>query len=274
MRVLLRIAGVLLLLLVLALGAAVYYVDLLAARGIENGASRALGVPAEVGSVHLGLMAGSFRMDGLRVANPPGYDGDFLFHFRHSEFQVPPAALRETTIRVPRVTIEGVDVALERNRGGTNVAQVLDNLKRFESGGKSGGSAGGGRKLVIDEVVIRDVTAWVDVADPTGNVQLDRVEVEVPEIRLRDVGGKGGVSSAQLTNLVVKAILINVAKHGGRLPGAVLGELSRGLAPLDAVRTFGVDAVGRIGEGTGNVLEKGAGKLLEGVGGLLGGKKE
>jgi hypothetical protein len=277
MRILIRLLAGLLALGVLGLAGAAYYVDSLARRGFEAGASHALGVPARLGSARIGLLTGSVRMGDLRVSNPPGFDGDFIFAFDDARFEVPPATLRQPVIHVPLLALSGVDVALERNRSGSNVDAILANLKRFESGGAPPPEkpAGAGRRFVIDELVIGDITAWVDVADPTGRiVELDRVEVEIPEIRLRKVGdpSAGGLSSAQLTDLIVKAILVNVARHGGELGPQVIGGLVRGLKPLDAVSglTSGVaGTTGKVLEGATGEIERGAGRIAEKLGGLF-----
>jgi hypothetical protein len=146
--------------------------------------------------------------------------------------------------------------------------------------------------------VIADVNAlleWSGVAsDQTG------LKVSIPEIRLHDIGAQNaqGVAMAELTDIVVKAILGAVAKHGTNLPGAVLGQLRSGVGalgsvPTDVVLDVGDKAVERISEAApgeiggvvrdvggaavgdaGKAVDEEASKALEGLGGLLGGKRD
>ena len=105
MRTLIRLLGSLVILVVVGLGVALYYVNSIAETAIETGASEALGVSAEVGSVWIGLLRGSFSMSDFELANPPGFDGEFLFEFGHTHFDVDPEMLRAQTIRVPLLTV-------------------------------------------------------------------------------------------------------------------------------------------------------------------------
>jgi hypothetical protein len=109
------------------------------------------------------------------------------------------------------------------------------------------------------------------------------VTVEIPEIELRNLGEEGGgMTTAQLSNLVVKTLLTAVARQGVNLPGALVGELEHGLRGVaglpgailhgaseslgatagDAVRRLGDEAVDDLG-----ALGRKAGGAL---GGLLG----
>jgi hypothetical protein len=69
-----RILIGLIVLLVVVVAAVAFSVDRIVSQGIERGGSYALGVQTRVGFVRLRLLDGSFRLRGLRVENPPGFD--------------------------------------------------------------------------------------------------------------------------------------------------------------------------------------------------------
>lgn len=291
MKIAIRLLGALIALIVIALAGVVFYLDSLAERAIEEGAGYALGVPTHVGSVRIGLLSGSFRIRGLEVANPPGFESDHLFALRDGRLEVSPASLRQQTVVVPVFALDGVDVVLERNRGRTNASVILENLKRFESGGaKQPETAGGeGKRFVVEELVITDVRARVDVVDPIAKVaELKGVEVVIPEIRVEKIGSENarGVLFSELSSIITKAILASVAKHGTQLPAAVIGELRGGLSGLarvpsrvtgEVVTQVGGQVLEQLPKGartTGETLGGGAEKVLEGVGGLFGREKQ
>ena len=66
------------------------YADALAKAGIEHGTAYALGVPATVHDVDLGLLAGTLRVDRLTVANPEGFKTPHLVSVRRLDLAVVP----------------------------------------------------------------------------------------------------------------------------------------------------------------------------------------
>ena len=303
-----RILIGLLILLVAAVAAAAFSIDRIVSEGIERGGSYALGVPTRVGFVRLRLLDGGFRLRGLRVANPPGFDEPHFLRLGSAAVDVDLGSLRQDVVEVPLFALDGIDVALEREGSKTNYEAILQNLERFESGEapieekrsqpEEGEPSATQKRFIVKQIVISDVNAlleWSGVAsDETA------LKVSIPEIRLRDIGADNaqGVVMAELTDIIVKAILGAIAQHGTNLPGAVLGSLRSGVGalssvPIEVVADVGNKAVETISEAVpeelqgvvrdlgdeavgqaGKVVGKEATQALEGLGGLLGGKRE
>jgi hypothetical protein len=118
--------------------------------------------------------------------------------------------------------------------------------------------------------------------------RLGKVDVVVPEVRMRDLGGAGRpLTVAQVSDIVVKAVLASVARAGAGLPGGVATALNGGLARLSGVSLelpegwkLGESAAGVVksgAEAAGEALEAGrsaaggAKRRLKGLGGRLGG---
>jgi hypothetical protein len=295
-----RILIVLIVLLVAVVAAVAFAIDRILSEGIERGGSYALGVPTRVGFVRLALLDGSFRLRGLRVANPPGFDEPHFLRLGSAGMDLDLGSLQQDVVVVPLFTLDGIHVALEREGSKTNYGAILQNLARFESGEAPAEEEPSGpqKRFIVRQIAITDVNAlleWSDVAsDQTA------LKVSIPEIRLRDIGAHNaqGVAMSELTDIVVKAILGAIAKHGTNLPGAVLGQLRSGVGNLEsvptevvldvgdkavekisgavpeelggAVRDVGGAAVGEAGKSVGEQ----ASKTLEGLGGLLGGKRD
>jgi hypothetical protein len=114
------------------------------------------------------------------------------------------------------------------------------------------------------------VTAHLQFAPELG--KLAEMDVKIPEIRLRDVGSRTGGSTlvANLSAVVIKAVLEAVVRKGGNLPGRIGADLRGGLSKLDGVGGEVVGQVTRIGGGVGEKVEGIVGGAVRGLGGLLG----
>jgi hypothetical protein len=279
MKTLLKIVLSLLGLAVAGIVVVFFFLGAIVGKGIEAGCTRALGVETSVGLVRVGLVTGTFSTRRLRIDNPPGFETDHFFSFDRLHFEVPPASFREDTIVVPLLEIDGIDVSLETVDGKKNYDVILANLKRFSSSGSAdpGGEppdaedGGSGKELVIREAVLRDITARIDLGKVSG--EADRIEVEIPEIRLHPnkKTGSAEVSVAELTEILVTAVLTAVAK---KAPAELAKGLFKGLGGLG---TFGLEIPGALTTGAGGVgavvekLGEGAGDAIKGLGGLFGG---
>lgn len=221
-------------LLVLALVALFFAIDRVVGTAIERGGTYALGVDTDVGWVRLGW--GSFRLGGLSIANPAGFEADHFLRLGGGGLDVDMGTLREATVVVPRIALDDVELHLEGKGRDSNVQAILRNLQRFESGKQEApppSEAEGGKQLLVSELVITDVVARVDVIG-AGLRLLRQVEVEIPEIRLTNVGQGRPVSYAQLADIVVKAVLQAVLRSGTDL-GLLAGDLRGGLQGLASV---------------------------------------
>lgn len=281
MRTILRLLAVVVVVLAIAVGAAIFYLDSIAASVIESEGTRTAGVPVAVDAVRLGLVSGRFRLQGLEIANPPGFDAPHFFKLADSSFELPLRRVLDDPIVAPRLEISGIELVLERAGGKTNYGVILDSLGSSESATSGEPSAGPG--FVLQELVIRDLSARVRLA-PGG--ELTEVAVGVPEIRLTNLGSSGAQATelADVLRLVVVTSLQAVAKTGANLPGALVADLDRrlGRVPLPpALRAEGRRWLEQLGKREGGraqqLLEgagEGAGKALEGIGRFLPGKGE
>lgn len=251
----------------------------IAGRGIEAAGTRALGVETSVGFVRIGLFTGTISVRNFRIANPPGFETDHFFKLDRLHFEVPPETLREDPIAVSLLELDGVDVSLETVGKKTNYDVILDNLNRFSKTGSADPDAKqseieeeeSGAGLVIREAVIRDITARIDLGKVEGDA--DRVEVEIPELRMQPnkQTGAAEVSVAQVTEVIVRAVLVGVAK---KAPAAIAKNLLSGAGSLKNVTLEipGVLSTGAGGVGEAGVkLGEGAVDAIKGIGGLFGG---
>jgi hypothetical protein len=257
-------------------------IDRIVSSQIESNASHALGVETKVGLVVVRPISGQIRIGSLRVANPPGFEGDLL-RFDEFELHAEYGSLRREVVSVPLFRLEGVEVSLQRRGDESNTDVILNNLKRFESGSKPKQppeEEGPPQRFKVAKLLIRDVDAHVEWSSFAS--KQSALEVHLDGIELTNPGGARGLTLPELSDVVVKAVLDSIRKSG-QLPVEVARDLAgglRGLTKLPFEITGGVlgeagkllpgpaaDALdaagGAVGE-AGKLLDKGFGKLLGG----------
>ena len=191
--------------LVLAIGGAALAIDGIARSAIESGVETALGVPAQVGSVRLRLLVGSFRMDDLEIANPAGYEADYFARLGKVETRISYVDLRVGNVVLERLVLEDLDLDLEWQGLAANYQVILqDEEPASESE----------TRFIIDELVVRNVTARLSLKSPLGSLATE--QLEIPEIRLAGVGRKdGGIGLARLVLEVTESVVGAVLKQRG-----------------------------------------------------------
>ena len=260
---------------VLLIAVGVGAIDAIAKTAIEKGGSYATGVETTVGSADIGILSGTFQMSEFNIDNPEGFDSPYFLGMDDTRVALSIGSLRQQTVRLPELTLGGIEVYLEGNGAGANYNMILANLKRFESEGKPKGDGrpdkgkeGSGKDFVIDVITIDGVT--VNVAGIPGIAQtVGDVAINVPKIELTGVGSQGGMSMAEIVNLIIKTILsATVEAGGGIIPADILNDLGGQLAQLESLGDLGITAIGDVGDLAGRLGDE-AGKALEDVGGAI-----
>lgn len=246
----LKVLGVVLLGLVIVL--AIFFalvaanLDRAARFGVEQGGTYALGVPTTLEAADVGLMSGTFAMQGLTVANPEGFSTPHFLALGEGAVAVQYASLNAETIRLPEVILDSVDVHLDREDGRSNYETILDNLKRFESGDSTEPAPESDvakQNIVVERLEIRNIVVHADVIGATPT------PVVIDGIILTDVGS-GGADAMQLADLfgvVTKAVLLGAVQTGAQLPGQLVQELQTNLAGLESLSDLGIGVAAQIG---------------------------
>ncbi len=248
-------------------------IDAIAKAAIERGTTYALGVQTTLESADIGILSGEFRMKGLDVANPEGFTNDSFFRLDEGFVAVSLGSLRQDVVELPTLALTGVQMNLEKKGGTSNFGVITDNLKRFESGdsGRPGDSAKPGKNFIIREIVITDIDVTVDLL-PIGGT-LNRIEVPIEQVRLTDVGNDG-LTTAEMTALVIKAIMAAVVANAGDLPADLVNDLGGALGNLASLKDLGITQIVDIKEiKQAQDAAKSLDDAIKGFGGLLGGRK-
>ena len=261
----------LVLLLVIVVGgglfAAVWAIDSLAKKGIESGATYALGVPTTLGSAKVGIMGGTFAMSGLNVGNPQGFSAPHFLSLGEGAVAVSFSSLNKPTVELPTLTLSDLRVNIERRDGDANYKVILANLDKLKSGSTPSKPAKDERRFIIKELSIKNVNVKLDLlGGPAALGQLTTINVPIDEIKLQNVGKTGtgvsgtGVTMSELASIIVQAVLGAAAdKGGGLIPADLLSDLQGRLAGLDGVKDMGLKVLGD----TKGTIEEAGKKLVD-----------
>jgi hypothetical protein len=217
--------GIALLILIALVGGAFYYVysnaGSLIKSAIETYGSEATKTAVRVSSVSLSLSAekGAVTVKDLSVANPEGYSANDALKLGSVSVSIDPKSVAGTgPIVIREISIDHPAVSYEHNLTSGNLDVLRKNVASYSgqaaSGGGSGTSAGPAqqsRKIIIDDLYVRDGT--VTVSDPV--LKEARLNAALPLIHLSNIGkAKGGATQAEVVQLVLGVIMNSAIQVG------------------------------------------------------------
>jgi hypothetical protein len=252
MKILKRLLLVGLVLLVLGIGAVWIFFDPLVSSAIEKGATYATGVETKCASVSASPVAGKFGLQGLTLANPPGFRNEPFVSLGSAHAAWQNGTLMSDTIQMDEFVVENVSVNLERTGDGTNYGKILDHLATVTGGGgkepEKKEPASGKKTLVIKKIEIKNVHAGLHLSGVP--IASGSMSVDVPSIVIQDFRSDGSTTEivAKLTKELIQSILQSVL------------SAAKGIFPDDIVKDLGSGL-----KGVGEALGTGAKKTVEGV---------
>ncbi|MEE9211230.1 MAG: hypothetical protein V3U29_01095 [Phycisphaeraceae bacterium] len=236
-------------------------IDHLARRGVEQGATYALGVPTTLESADVKVIAGRFAMSGLEVSNPPDFDSPHFFTLDRGEVVVTLGSLMADTVELPRLALDGIDLNLEKKGKQANYEVIVENLRRLGSDQEADADEAEGKKFVIREVLLTHITVHAQLPAMGDKLR----EISLPDIRLTNIGTgtDRGVLLSHLSGIIIRAVLQALVQNAAELlPDAVLGSLDQSLAGLSGLGEVGMEAIDAVVQDVGKQVEQ-AGQELE-----------
>jgi hypothetical protein len=236
-----------------------FFIDTLARSAIEFHSGRALDVGTTLDRASIKFVDGRIDLYDFDIANPEGFDATPRFILlRHGRVDMSFLDLPRRNVEIERIVLEGIEVNLEHTGLDSNHGTILDNLKTFQGEHDPDPY----RKYLVREVVLRDITVNVSVILVGG--EATRVDLEIPEIVLRDVGtDDNGLSIGGIIDVVTTSLLAAILHQGADvLPNAVLEGLGTGLNAIGDAGSFGMTIAGEAFTGIGELLDS----VLEGLG--------
>ena len=260
----LKTVGIVVVVILVILIAAFFLIgDYLIKAGVEKGGSAALGVPVKVSGVHLSVLRGMVTIDGLKVANPPGYKNEYLLELGKGKVAVSLGSLLSDTIHIKEINLNGTKIAIEQKGLASNVKDLLNRMgskgKPEESKKAEKEAKRAGKKLVVDQLEITNTEAKLvaTIGRSTG------VNLKLATIQMSNLGADSPLSIAELTSKIFVALIDGVTRQSaGLLPGDVVSGMKGGLGNIKNLGT----------EEGKKVIEEGS-EAIEGIKGLFKPKK-
>ena len=239
MRKLRRLLVVLVVLVVVLVVLVIFYADHLTKVGVETAGTQALGVKTQVAKADLSLLGGTLSLESLEVANPEGFETDYLLAIGGCSTKVKIGSLFSDTIVVETILLEGLTLTIEQKGLTSNLETVLKNIEKMKkepSEKKDEAEEKPGKRLSVERVEIVDAGARIKLLPIPG--QADVLEIKLAPIVLEDITPDR--NRAELAGTVFREVLLAVAgaaveAGGDKLPAGLRQGLDQAISGLEEV---------------------------------------
>ncbi len=259
MKKLLRFVLLVVVILAVILGVAVWRIDGIVKTAVERVGPRVTGTEITLEEVNLRPFRGTGRIAGLSVANPEGFKNPFILTLGELTLDIDTRSLLTDTIRIREVVVTAPEVVYEaRVRGGSNVKVIQDRIAGppGEDPPPVTGPDAPGKRVVIDRLFITGGTAKV-AATAVGGMG---GTLHLADVELTGIGEQTPLGVADVVRIVVETVL--------RSAGGVLQQVPGVEELRDLTGTVGGAAVNVVGRGADAVTDAARG-VTDAARGLL-----
>jgi len=243
---------------------------------VETYGSDILKADVTLDEADVSATSGEGYLKGLTVGNPEGFNTESAFKLGQVSVKVDTGTITSDTIVVNEIVIQAPDVTYEYAASGNNLMALKNNADAYVgSSGDSGASASsdeaGGKKLIIENLYIREGRVNVS-ADFLGGKQLG---TSLPEIHLTDIGKEdGGAGPGEVAEKVIAAITAAAGKAVSSIDVEGLSKAAQ--EQMGAVKDRASEVMDKAAESlpAGDAVKEGLGGAGDAIKGLFGGKKE
>lgn len=215
MKTLLKIVGVLVALLLVALLAVYFSMNILIARAITSFGPALTQTPVKVTLVTMSPFSGGGQLMGLTVDSPKDYAAQPAIKLGEVKFKVNLGTLLSDKIVIEEISIDSPEVNFEQKFASNNISALRKNVNEYVAK-FSGTSTKGARKFQINRLVITNGKAHLGTAGA-------RVTFPIADTERTGIGAKAdGVNSAEITRVVFSIFTDSVLK--GVASGAIFKE--------------------------------------------------
>jgi len=276
MKKLLRIAGMLAALLVVALVVVYFFAGAIIRPIVESTAGKALGVPTTLGGVDLRAFAGNMTLADLSVSNPKPFEAPQFVGFKECSVTLEPSSLLGDTVKINEIKIDGLTLTMEQRGIESNIAAILKNLTAASSssagGPKPAASGNGGQKQLDIEHVIMTNTKLSVKAGGIPGLSAQGIDIVLPKLQIdRPMDPDGRLPKlADLMGQMLTQIAAEAARNP-QLPKELQGIFG---SAADLGKNFGQTAQNAIKGAMDNVVGKNLDNVGKNLGNLFGNKKD
>lgn len=174
--------------------------DRLVQQAITRYGSEMTGATVSVAAARLDSANGRGELRGLRIGNPAGFKTPYAIQADRIELELDLSTIASDVVVIRRIAVMTPDVIYEKGERQTNFDALQAQIAKAV--GQSA-SAGPGKKLIVQELVVQGARAQASAAFMGGKT----VSVALPDLQMRDIGkAEGGLTPAQLGQRIAAAM--------------------------------------------------------------------
>lgn len=176
----------------------------LVAKAIEKAGGDATQTSVAVAGVDISLRDGRGTIAGLRVASPDGYRERTAFALDDVTVDIDVQSVRHEPIVLEEIRVRAPVVRAELTKtGGSNVDDLRQRVQAHASRmAGPGGRKGAAKRIRIQSFVFEKGRIEVDASA----LGLGKRTLDLPEIRLTNVGGRDGVPPEEIAKVIVTTV--------------------------------------------------------------------
>jgi hypothetical protein len=201
-----------------------------------------------LGNADMRLFDGQATLQDIYIGNPEGFALPKLLSAKTVHLVLDRFSLLGNPLVIERLEIDSPDIAYEKTVRTDNFKALLKNMESPPSGAprKKTGNVSAvpqkkkkSRKVVIRDLIIRNAQVTAIMA-PLGGKKLT---LNLPELRLNNVGGTSGSRPEEIARQVLSALYETILTHAG---------------PFNTILGTAGDSAQSVGEGVKKTFDKAA----------------
>ena len=201
-------------------------------------------------SVNVSLCKGLIELKEISIGNPKNYKTESAFTISSIQINFIPKSIFSKIVKINKILVDNSEIYYEKNKKGSgNIDEILKNIDEFIGSSDSAkvqktssNKLGSRQKIIIENFNMKGTKVYVY----SKAIKDDHIEVYMPDINLKNIGGKSGITIKEAGDILISNISVNLTK-----------TVTHILIKLPS--TFGgaaKDAPGRIFEGFYKAIQK------------------
>jgi len=212
-----------------------------------------------VDDVGISIFSAEANLKKFFLGNPKGFKSPSAMKVGSVSVDVDESSITKDPIIINKVEIIGPEITYEKRGKTDNFQTILSNVEKNvpkgESAQKEPAKEGPGKKLIINDFIVKNGKVNLAVAMPGGVLGEQEISADLPDIHLKDIGKKnGGTSPAEAAKVIFEALYAKITAP------SVIGPLNDQLKKLGGTAAKALEDVTQEGAKAATGVVEGAGK--------------
>jgi len=217
-----------------------------------------------VDDVGISIFSAEANLKKFFLGNPKGFKSPSAMKVGSVFVGVDEGSITKNTIIINKVEVVGPEITYEKRGKTDNFQSILNNvqknLPKGESAKNEPAKESPGKKLIINDFIVKNGKVNLAVAMPGGVLGDREISADLPDIHLKDIGkNKGGSSPAEAAKVIFEALYAKITAPN------VIGALDEQLKKLGGTAAKALEDISQEGVKAATGVVEGAGKEAEGV---------